>query len=485
MPRETILLTDVKVSDRVRVDLGDIKEFAESLSDKPLLHPIVIDEDNNLIAGERRFTAFKYLAEGNVEGVDPEKFKRVPFTRIAGLSESERRMLELEENFRRKDMTWQEYVLGIASYHRLKSLKQKVEGGDPWTQAMTGKLVKVSQGHVSIILKIAADLAATPKKSIWDCESLTAAIQYKLGQRMEEAHKEVLERLNRKRDEIQSAEGSKVSAPLSVDEILSSVPSAEGVETTERPTGPSAGISLEDCSKMVLVGDCLEVLRQIGRVDHIVCDPPFGINVDNMDSMANIDSVRETHQVSENLELLPKFLEVAYEVIAENGFLCMWYDLDHHNFLQDVAKKIGWKVCRWPFHWCKTHPCRNSAAQYNITKAVEHCMFLRRSEKSVLCNKVTKNYVLASNDAMAREADHPFFKPFDVWKPIIEAISYEGQTIVDPFAGECSSLIASFLLKRTPLGIELDEKHAIRGIQNLHKIVNAPSMDSLMFEAPL
>src|SRR5690606_20525144 len=125
----------------------------------------------------------------------------------------------------------------------------------------------------------------------------------------------------------------------------------------------------------------------------------------------------------------------------ESGFLCMWYDLSQQEMLCREATKIGWKVCRWPFHWCKTHPCRNSAAQYNITKADEHCMIFRRSDKSLLHSKVSKNYVIAGNDDASREADHPFYIPFAVWKPLIEAVSYEGQTVVDPFAGECSSLI--------------------------------------------
>jgi DNA modification methylase len=160
----------------------------------------------------------------------------------------------------------------------------------------------------------------------------------------------------------------------------------------------------------------------------------------------------------------------------------MWYDLDHHEKIAGWAKEIGWKVQRWPIVWCKTSTCRNSAAQYNVTKSTEVCYMFRRSERSTIKTKKSTNYILAGT---AATATHPFCKPFEVWEYLITAVSVEGQTIVDPFAGEGSALNAIFKLKREPIGIEIDEKHIASGLQYLQQELNKNLNDDLLSEIPL
>jgi hypothetical protein len=57
----TIPIEDVLVGSRHRRDLGNIAEFARSIEEVGLLHPIVIRPDGTLIAGERRLEAAKAL----------------------------------------------------------------------------------------------------------------------------------------------------------------------------------------------------------------------------------------------------------------------------------------------------------------------------------------------------------------------------------------------------------------------------------------
>jgi len=51
----------IRVGDRLRKDLQDLKSLAESIAAVGLLHPIVIDSEQSLIAGERRLEACKSL----------------------------------------------------------------------------------------------------------------------------------------------------------------------------------------------------------------------------------------------------------------------------------------------------------------------------------------------------------------------------------------------------------------------------------------
>ena len=145
----------------------------------------------------------------------------------------------------------------------------------------------------------------------------------------------------------------------------------------------------------------------------------------------------------------------------------MWYDVEHHETLVNEATKAGWIVCRWPFIWCKTSPCINRVAQYNITKATEQCLIMRKSFKAVLAMKQSKNFILANRGEVSVE--HPFGKPKEVWNYLIDTVSIEGQTILDPFAGCGSSLLAMLQAGRKPIGIELKEEHIVNGINWLEK----------------
>lgn len=91
-----INLDDIKVTKRVRKDNGDISSFADNINEIGLLHPIVIDEANELICGHRRVLAFKKLRR-----------KQIPCTKVNLVSLAKG---EFSENAYRKDFTFSEMV---------------------------------------------------------------------------------------------------------------------------------------------------------------------------------------------------------------------------------------------------------------------------------------------------------------------------------------------------------------------------------------
>lgn len=87
--------------------MGDIQGLADSIHRHSLLHPIIIDESLNLIAGHRRLEAHRLLGRASIE------------TRtINDLSDKEKRLIELEENTKRKALT---------EYEASKNLLELVE----------------------------------------------------------------------------------------------------------------------------------------------------------------------------------------------------------------------------------------------------------------------------------------------------------------------------------------------------------------------
>jgi ParB-like chromosome segregation protein Spo0J len=84
-------ISDIKIGPRFRKELGDIDALAKSIEKVGLLHPVVVSEDGELIAGLRRLRACERLgwSEIPVHVVDPSK----------------PRDAEVEENLKRKDFS--------------------------------------------------------------------------------------------------------------------------------------------------------------------------------------------------------------------------------------------------------------------------------------------------------------------------------------------------------------------------------------------
>lgn len=110
-------ISKVKPGQRVREDYGDIESLANSIKEHGLLHPIVVDADYNLIAGCRRLLACERIG-----------MKEIEAKVLEDISEKELRVLELEENIRRKDLTELEKSKNLVELAQIKEqeLREKL-----------------------------------------------------------------------------------------------------------------------------------------------------------------------------------------------------------------------------------------------------------------------------------------------------------------------------------------------------------------------
>jgi ParB family chromosome partitioning protein len=103
-------IEDIKVKKRIRKDLGDIASLADSLKHFGQINPIVITNDNALIAGERRLEAAKSLGWRTINAVVaefPDKLSKLEY--------------EVEENIQRRDFNTEEIAEATRRIYRLKN----------------------------------------------------------------------------------------------------------------------------------------------------------------------------------------------------------------------------------------------------------------------------------------------------------------------------------------------------------------------------
>ena len=108
-------ITDVEVDKvvlhrRVRKNLGDVTALSESLRKHGLLNPIVVTDENELIAGHRRLQAAKKLG-----------WARIPARVISEEDEADLVEMEIDENTQRKDLTSDELAEAYIRLDRLRN----------------------------------------------------------------------------------------------------------------------------------------------------------------------------------------------------------------------------------------------------------------------------------------------------------------------------------------------------------------------------
>lgn len=386
-------------------------------------------------------------------------------------------------------MSWQERCLTISKIYSLKRLKA-AENGEQWGMAETAELLGSSKTNVHYCITIARELNRDKNSPLWKEPTMADAWKLVLRAEQEDRFAE-LRRRELEMVQAQTSDPTAILNYLSVDDLpdpaavdldkqyakerylANSVNDPTKFEEyyTERQAEKRQSNVINLSSRFVH-GDCIPyMLEHEGRFDHIITDSPYAIEMSNLaqegdQGMIDIDMVEAEHDVEENKELMQRFFPAAFRCLKEDAYCVVWCDQMNWNFLYDVAKAAGFKVQRWPITWNKTHRCVNQAAQYNFTKSTEIAMVCRKGN-AVLMEPAPTSVVTASNEDMRREINHPFVKPAECTQFIAKHISFQGQHILDPFAGRGSIVLALMRYQRSVFGVEINQGHYNALIENV------------------
>jgi ParB family chromosome partitioning protein len=115
--RRFVMLIDInkiKVTDRIRKDFGNIEELANDIKENGLINPPVVTPEYELIAGERRLRALKFLNYQQIE------------VRAMSVNDCEHQLkLEISENENRKDFSFSERIDYAKRLELVEKLKAK------------------------------------------------------------------------------------------------------------------------------------------------------------------------------------------------------------------------------------------------------------------------------------------------------------------------------------------------------------------------
>lgn len=177
----------------------------------------------------------------------------------------------------------------------------------------------------------------------------------------------------------------------------------------------------ENDSVRLYQGDCREVLPTLGAVDHVITDPPYGVGFADWDAE------------------IPDF---------------WWLDWSRANakvvaFTCGVTHMWRYPAPDWPLCWA-----RPASVQHNGLGGFNHW------EPVLIYGrpKLMVDLITLPHPGNAAGNPHPCPKPLGLYRQLVSLFTDPGETILDPFMGSGTTLVAAYQLGRKAVGIELEEK---------------------------
>ena len=392
--------------DRQRRDLPNITDLAQSIQELGLIHPIVVDEDLQLIAGGRRLAAVTLL-----------EWQEIDVRQFSELSEEEKQLIELEENTKREDLDWKDRVFAITGF------TQRFYPEDPGEAA---EALGYDRTYLVKLLTIEEHF-----DEVQGCDSIG------------NAYNMVTKKLSRERE----SQKEKIAVPLALDEHVPAKP---------KPKAVPANVVAPHYQ--LIHGNFLDWAKDYEgeRFNLIHCDFPYGVKLNNSGQAAARYQGDYADQKSVYETLLHGLVEHQHRLIADSAHMIFWFSMNYYRETVFCLENADWKVDPFPLIWHRKGN-KGILPDYmgGYRRVYETALFCTRGERK-LARQAGANlgtYEVENNV-------HPSQKPIQFLRDHMGSPLIDNHTrLLDPTCGSGVALAAAFTYRAEfALGIEMDEK---------------------------
>lgn len=402
-------IADITIApDRQRRELTGIEELADSIRKIGLIHPVILNPEGVLVAGERRLRAHEHMGLTHI---------LVQFTNE--LAKDELEAIELEENIKRKSLAWKEEVAAVSRIHTLRVAQDR-----EWTADDTAELLSVSPSFVSKYLKV-NEYILKGEELVVNSDNLVTAynICLRKDQRAEEATN----------NEIDSAIDDILAKPMSVNPVPKRAEGSDKLpmpEPKQKPV-PYLLADFREWAKQPYTGQKLNFLH---------CDFPYGINYDKHNGGATglLGKYADTPELY--LECLRALKTIMADRVADSAHLMFWLSARHEIIHQSrlALEEMGWKINPVPLIW---HRSDNSGIlpdpQRGPRQVYEVCLFGSRGDRKIV-QAVSNLYAHPKTKEV-----HASEKPVAMLQHFFRMFVDESTVMLDPTMGSGNSVLAA------------------------------------------
>jgi site-specific DNA-methyltransferase (adenine-specific) len=182
-------------------------------------------------------------------------------------------------------------------------------------------------------------------------------------------------------------------------------------------------------------GDCRDIIPALSRVDMVCTDPPYGVNKAGWDAYMPTDWMHEVSNVTDVIAVMPG--------VANLALVPQWIGRLSYRWTLSVYIDNG--MTRGAFGFGNWIPC----------------VIYAPSDYSLHRNCQDACQVSISGD----KPNHPSPKPIQAMTWLLSR--FEAKSVLDPFAGSGTTLLAAKRLGMRAIGIEREEKYCEIAAQRL------------------
>lgn len=210
---------------------------------------------------------------------------------------------------------------------------------------------------------------------------------------------------------------------------------------------------MSELKNVVLHGDCLELMKDIPdkSIDLILTDPPYGMNYQSARRTATPQFKKIENDT--NIDWFPEFIKECYRVLKDDRHIYIFCNDYFISEFRSLVEDAGFKPKR-TLVWVKNnHTSGDLLGDYaNKTEFITYAQKGRR-----LLNNGRDTNVL--NFARVGKLEHPTQKPVDINEFLIGKSTFEGEVVLDPFAGSGTTGVAARNTNRNYILIEKEQEY--------------------------
>jgi len=418
IPTDSITVADDR--QRKKVDDSHIESLAESIRRRGLIPPIVVTRDHLLIAGECRLRAHQLLG-----------YDYISVQYVDELPDEELELIELEENVKRKNLTWQEEVRAITRYHNAQK-----ELNESWSAKRTGEELGMSSTVIFDCLTIERNFEV-PEVA----EATTYSAAKNFAYRREERAK-----TNAMRD-LSEDIAAAIPAPKAAAEFSASSP-----KPPERAS--------------ILNVSALEWFESptLTDINFLHCDLPYGIGTGDkvgQSGAKNMGGYDDGEAIY--WELLDHMLSRQDRFLSESCHLMFWFSMRHYENTVARLTNAGWRVFLPLLIWVKSDNAGILADKDRVPRNI--------TEVAILASRGDRKIVRATSNAYLGATTKRFHmseKPHAMLSHFFRMFVDESTVMLDPTCGSGMAVrVANEMGAKQSLGLELNEDYAADARYNI------------------
>lgn len=460
----TTQLTQIRINpnrQRQEFDLVALQELKNSIEDRGLLHPPVLRREDGqlvLVAGERRLKAISEIFElGGSFTCNGEVFAdgRVPYTDLGELGHLEAEEAELDENLKRRDLTWQEHAAAVARLHALRQAQKEGQAAST-----------LANPEASDLQKLIATIP--PKQTIADtAEELTGRRD---GSFQDTVRKEIIV--------AKHLDNPAVAKAKSADEAFK-ILRREEQRQKNIELAKEVGASFNSEKHRIFNVNCLEWMADAenqGVFDVICTDPPYGMGADGFgDAGGKLSGIEHHYDDSYEawLELMKAWAPLSFAVTKPQAHAYVFCDFDRFHELKAMMQAAGWYVFRTPLVVHKLNSGRVPLPDQGPRRQYELVLYAIKGKKQV--THIYPDVVTVSGD---ENMTHGAQKPVALYQNLLQRSVRPGDKVLDPFGGTCGTIPAGHTYQCEVTAIELNPEYYALGLKRLKDLQQAETLDT-------